>query len=295
MEAEAVVNNRLSYSSYTLLKGCQTRYWHYKVNNSPVDTDYNDEKESLTLGKAFHSLLEGIEHNPNIDKDKLASVIGLIKSEYNLDDDKTALVVAMSKKYLMLREHHPKFSKLAPVAIELKLEDDTFLGFIDVVFSDSEGYWYIGDLKTTARQSETIKARLEMDSQLNLYSYYKEEIARMLNLNPDKFSGCLYIATNKTTTKRKVGETNASYVSRLMGAIESRIYVVPITEEKSKAIKADFNDHYELTTQLRKGLEPRKNLSYCENYFSPCPYWSKCHEHNYTEAELEVWSTELDN
>ena len=293
MEAEAV-NTRLSYSSYTLLTGCQKRYWHYKINNTPVDSDYNDEKESLTLGKAFHSLLEGVEHNPNVDKEKMASVIGLIKSEYQLDDDKTALIVAMSKQYLSLREHHHKFSKLAPVAIELKVEDDTFLGFIDVVFSDSEGYWYIGDLKTTSRQSETIKARLEMDSQLNLYSYYKEEIAKMLNLNPDKFSGCLYISVNKTTTKRKAGETNSSYVSRLMGAIEARVYVVPIKEEKSNSIKLDFNYHYALTMALREGLEPRKNLSYCENYFSPCPYWSQCHGHNYTESNLEYWTTELE-
>ena len=282
-------DTRLSYSSYQTVKGCEQKYWHYKINDTPKDSDYVDEKESLMLGKAFHSILEFTRHTDN----NLAEGIKLAQSAYGdfIEEDKMALVVAMVKTYLKAKNNHEKFKTLEPVGVEVAIEDDEFLGFVDVVFKDESGSWFIGDLKTTARQSENLKARLEMDAQLNLYSNYREQIADKLGLDVTKFSGSLYITTNKTTTKRKAGEKLSDYVTRLEPAIETRVYVVPFSQEKANWVHVDFLGWHSRTKGLRKGSKPDRNYSRCEDYFSPCPYFSQCHGHNYSEATLETWSS----
>jgi hypothetical protein len=277
---------RLSYSSYTTIKSCESRYWHYKVNNTPVDTDYSDEKKSLILGKAFHSILEFTKHTST----GLGDAIKHVKE--GIGDDDMALVVAMVKVYLRFRESHKQYSKLNPVGIEVEISNEKFMGFVDVVLADENGNWYIGDLKTTARQSETLKSRLQMDAQLHLYSSQAEQIAEKLNLEKNKFMGALYITTNKTTTKRKDNEKLSDYVDRLTGAIETRVYVVPMDKAKTDWVTSDFISYHEKTNQLRSGKVPEKNYSQCENYFTPCPYFSKCHGHNFTDADLEIWSSD---
>jgi hypothetical protein len=281
-------DTRLSYSSYQTIKACEQKYYHYKIANTPYDTDYNDEKESLILGKAFHSLLEFTKHT----KDNLSEGIKIVQSTANIENDKMALVVAMANVYLRTKTTHPIFKNLNPIAIEMEISDKDFIGFIDVIFGDIDGNWYIGDLKTTARQSETLKARLEMDAQLHLYSSYAVQIAEKLGLDISKFKGSLYISTNKTTIKRKASEMKLSdYVTRLEESIETRIYVVPMDKDKTKWVKSDFMTYHSRTKGLRKVPIADKNYSNCEMYFTPCPYFSKCHGHNYTEANLEIWSS----
>ncbi len=287
-EKRELSDTRLSYSSYTTVKSCEQKYWHYKVNNTPQDIDFDDNKDSLVLGKAFHTILELTQHTSN----GLAQVIKDVQSGANIEGDRMALVVAMVKVYLNFKETHKVFSRLTPIAIELQLTDDNFIGFIDVVFKDLDSpKWYLGDLKTTARQSETLKAKLGMDAQLHLYSSYANQVAEKLGLDLKDFSGALYIATNKTTTKRKSEEALSAYVNRLEKVIETRIYVVPMDAEKTKWVKDDFNTFHARTNDLRKGLVPVRNYSQCENYFTPCPYFSKCHGHNYSQATMEIWSS----
>ena len=279
-------DTRLSYSSYTTIKSCEQKYWHYKINNTPVDTDYNDEKKSLILGKAFHSILEFTKHT----SEGLSDAINHVKE--GIEQDDMALVVAMVKVYLDFKTNHKDYKNLKPIAIELEISDKNFIGFIDVILQDvNTGVWYVGDLKTTARQSDTLKARLEMDAQLHLYSSFCDQIAEKLNLSKHAFGGALYITTNKTTTKRKSGELLSSFVTRLMDSIESRVYKVPMQEEKTKWVKEDFNTYHHRTNGLRVGSIPDKNYSQCENYFTPCQYFSKCHGHNFSEAKLEIWSS----
>ena len=291
-EKRELTDTRLSYSSYQTLKACEQKYYHYKIAGTPVDSDYNDEKDSLVMGKAFHSILEGLKHNQDATNEDIGPVIKMVQEASNLDEDKMALVVAMVIRFLNTKKRHPKFNELKPVAIELAIADDTFLGYIDVVYADNSGNWYIGDLKTTSRHSETLQARLEMDSQLNLYGAHSATIASQLGLDHSKFSGFLYIATNKTTTKRKAGEGLSVYVNRLANAVTTRVYVVPADNDKTHEIVTDFQKAYDRTMALRNGEKPSKNLSRCEDYFSPCPYWSKCHGHNYTERKLEMWTNE---
>lgn len=292
-EKRELTDTRLSYSSYQTLKGCEQKYWHYKINNTPHDLDFNDEKESLVMGKAFHSILEGAKHDPNISMADLGAILSTVFNETNLDEDRKALVVAMVKVYLQFRGTNDKFRALKPVGIEVKLQSDDFIGFADVVFEDNKGNWYIGDLKTTARQSETLKSRLQMDAQLHLYSSYAPQLAEELKLDISKFAGALYITTNKTTTKRKANEVLSDYVNRLMGAIETRIYVVPIDKTKTEWVVSDFKESHKRTQELRNGTEPtpKRNYSRCEDYFTPCAYFSQCHGHNYSEAKLEIWSS----
>ena len=118
----------------------------------------------------------------------------------------------MVRKY---SELHKK-SSLTVIGCEDEVGDDYTIGFIDAIMVDSAGYYYITDLKTAGRFDNNLLARLKRDSQLNLYSYFRNQIEEKYGLDPKKFAGILYRVTQKVSRVKKASESLEDYVNRLV-------------------------------------------------------------------------------
>lgn len=123
----------------------------------------------------------------------------------------------------------------------------------------------------------TIVSRLASDPQLNLYSHFAEKIAPHLDLDPKKFKGCLYRVATKTKISQKSNESDNAFFNRLYKTVKAFDIFVPV---EAMCIEETWERHleaYERSIELRNGMVPKKNFSYCESYFKPCKWWSHCH------------------
>jgi hypothetical protein len=288
-EKEAVGETYLSYSSMEKINNCERRWWHYKVKKTPYDSDYQ-KSDALETGTLFHELLEHLEHSPKylaVEKrlgvweklDELAKRNGV------QDRDILCLVMAMTLRYLTVHQ----YSKLEFVAAEVKIEEEaTYLGFADLILINPlTKVWWIADLKTAAKLSETKVARLFNDLQLNLYAYFKQQIADLCGLKVEKFAGCRYRVTTKNKVSRKEGEADGNFVARILDAmnrektehsLQSYDIEIPIKVMSPSAAFEKFMDSSITADVLRRGVrESKQNFSQCDSFFKPCEYWSQCH------------------
>lgn len=277
----------LSYSSANLLKSCSQRYFYYKVAQEEQDSDYVDDTKAFDIGKAFHYVLETNEHKD----ENVAKLIAMSEETYGLTHDEALMVHGMVLKYLKLH----LASGLKALKCELGLSIPEFIGYIDVIMQDKAGYWWIVDLKTAARVSDDTYVRLHKDTQLNLYAKFVPQICEILKLDSKKFGGIRYRVTTKSKSKRKSSESDKDFIVRMYKTVKSYDFVVP-----AKLLDADnfYEAHMELykkSIELHEGkAKPVKNFASCFNYFRPCPYWSKCHGHLYSEGPEEIECLTLD-
>lgn len=260
---------RLSYSSMTTLQSCEQKYAHYKVLNSPKDSDYV-ESDALGLGKAFHQVLERTLHNDYND-----ILIIEAMTDHNVDASDKDLLTIMIKKYVEFR----KATGIKVIKCELALATSEYNGFIDYIAVKGDE-WYIGDLKTAGRHDETILSRLPLDPQLNLYAHFASELdIAVPELVGKRFAGCLY----SQTTKSKAGT-----IKGLEAGVKVFEMFVPIESMNPDMIWSLFNEVHDRALQIHAGEAPRKNLSSCMAYFSPCQYFSQCHGKNFSENKHKI-------
>jgi hypothetical protein len=278
------VDLRLSYSSANLLRNCQRRFYHHKVASTLPDSDFNPDATSLVIGKSFHYILEVSKHEK---PEKIGNLLEFCVKNFNLADEDAPLVHAMVLKYLRMH----KKTNLECVACEYQIEDGIVNGFVDVIFKEKESdKWWIVDLKTSARMSPTLLPKLPQDRQLNLYSYFYRQIATKFNLNPEAFAGCRYRLTTKSTAKMKASENYETYVLRMADLINSYDIIIPKERMNPEEAMNEHIDLYDLSMKIRKGANTSCNFTYCDSFFNPCPYFSKCHNANFTDLKdsLEI-------
>jgi hypothetical protein len=273
----------LSYSSLTLLKNCSMKYYNYKVAQVAKDPDSEDNMEAFNVGKAFHWILEESKHTEeNLDK-----LLEQAIKAFEVEDHKSMLH-AMVLRYVKL---HQK-SGLQLIKCELGLETDIFIGFVDAIMLDpNTNKWYIVDLKTAKILPKTTFARLKTDTQLNLYSYFKDDIALLLGLDRSNFGGARYRVVTKSSLTQKATESYHAHVIRTAKNIKAYDIIIPASQLDPKGAFQEFKKAHTKSMKLRKGtLKPEKNLSYCDSFFRPCEYWSQCHKDTFTKCkdELEV-------
>lgn len=283
-------HNLLSYSSSQLLQGCQTKYYFTKVVKLPPDPDSEDSRLAMDMGTIFHAILE--ENNHEVEGVEIQSLEKYFKAEglgkeINFEEH-GPLMVAMLQKYKKLH----KEQGLKAIACEVEVIDEKFIGYIDVLMHDPKnGDWFIVDLKTSGRFDPKIAARLPSDPQLNLYAYYSAALAEKFNLPLSKYRGALYRVTTKTTTKKKDGETFMAYSKRLEKSVDSYQITVPHELMAPEETRDNFLRMYQLKEDIRTGaVKPSKNLSFCDSYFRPCQFWSKCHGklHGQMAGQLDI-------
>jgi RecB family exonuclease len=281
---ENSIGFKLSNSSAGVFRGCKRRFWHKSIAKTEKDPDFDDNSKALVIGRIYHRVLELAEH----ERDNLADfMLHAAANENDCSDSQIlGLVWAMVDKYLELHEK----SGLKAVAIEIPVTDDKVIGFVDVILKETDGHWWIVDLKTAATLSKSLLGKLKQDPQLNLYSYFAEDIAKAHGLDLDKWSGIRYRVTTKSTARIRSNENITSFSERVARTIEAYDIAIP---------KADLNPGlaYDQIMDIYKEVEVLKtlpessvpqNFGYCEQYFKPCPYWSRCYGTTHTDSGKDV-------
>lgn len=261
---------KLSHSSANLLLGCERKYWHHKVKSTPRDIDWKNDTLPLDMGSCFHYCLEHSKHDLNgFNAQKLQSAI----DEYEFLDFEThgPLLWAMLKKYKVLHET----LNCGVSEIEMKISDDNFVGYMDILLKDKRGYW-ISDIKTAAQVSGFLRARLPKDRQLNLY------VSKVLDIYghedwTKQLRGCKYRVITKSKTKRKKDEGFKDYADRLFKSIRAVEYEIPLELMDYKAAGEDFENLIKRRNEIWAGAPTSQNYNFCESYFKPCEFWSQCH------------------
>ena len=248
----------LSVSSWGTLETCQTKYWHRKVAETPVDPDH-EEGDSLTFGKAFHKVLESTLHTSYNDKLIIAAM-----TEFNVDRFARPMMTAMLDNYVKVH----KASGLKVVKCEFELHiPGLYKGYIDFIAQDSHGWW-LGDNKTaSSHKPDDLVARLHKDRQINLYSYFAEEVGRALGMK-GPFLGFRYRQSIKTKNTTPAG---------LAKGTPTYDIIIPADSLDPAAAWEDFKDAQKVAVEIKNGIAPRKNLKACFEYFKACEYFSSCH------------------
>lgn len=268
---------KLSYSSMKLIQSCEQRYSHYKVFNTPKDSDYS-ESDALGTGKAYHEVLEKTLHSDWSEK-----LLSEAMANNNVDSSDADLLRVMLTKYIAFR----KASGLKVVKCELGIETSEYIGFIDgIAINPSTKEWWLIDLKTAARHDPNLIPQLSKDMQVGLYSHFVPDIENLVpQLEGYNFAGFKYnqAIKSKATT---------------MKGLESGVKILEITIPKELIVEGEawrqFSEIHDRALELNRGEAPRKNLSSCFSYYSSCPYFSKCHGANFTEGHKKITVDTID-
>lgn len=271
-------DHRMSVSSAALIKNCEQKWHHYKVNNYEPDVDHK-KGDALLIGSAFHWIIEQTEH-------KWPKKIVPYLKKYSLEDEEFTkdyypLLIGMVWSYTKYFES----TGLKLAAIEYAIKDKDFVGYIDSIPIDDEGNWWISDNKTWAFVSTSQLAQLVTHVQLNTYAFYAAQIAEDLGLDIDKFRGCRLMITTKP--KNKQGNRSLKDFAEMMKEL-CITQDIEIPREILRPQHHYFNHQkmYERSQELREGKdEPVRNYSYCFSYYNSCEYWSRCHGCNYSEGK----------
>lgn len=282
---------RISYSSSNTYQGCNRRYYYDKIMKPKWDPDYTDNAKALRIGKAFHETLEYCLHDV---QQLTRNHLGRAFENNNVDDPtEQGMIYAMVQKYLKL---HRK-SGLRVVGIELEIGDDDVIGYIDAILMDANGNWWIVDLKTAAKLSNSLLSRLSKDPQLNIYSYYRGQVSDQLKIDPAKFMGVRYRVTTKSTIKLGKKETMNEFAKRVYERIES--YDIGVLAKDLNP--TGVHNHFMALLGKMRSMEliPEKdipqNFTNCESYFKPCPYWSRCYGSTFTNAAAKYVAFDSDS
>lgn len=272
---------QLSYSSSQKLNSCERKLFYYKKDYE-VDPTIDQDTTALVLGKSFHYVLEKSMHK------KPEDIMRLLRecvTTEKLPEESMGLVHAMVLAYLRVR----KKTNLECVAVEHKLENENFLGYVDAIMVDPSGGWWISDLKTAAGLNQILPARLSRDTQLNLYAYFKRYIALDLDLDVKKFMGCIYSVTTKSKAKQRGDEEYVDYVKRLLKLVKSYEYRIPESLLSPKDFYRDHMFRQSIAEQILRGeREARPNFGECDKWFRPCEYWHHCHGGTFAEKIVEL-------
>lgn len=275
-------DTRLSHSSANLLRSCERRYWHYKVNKTVEDPDYNRDLQSFAVGKVFHQVLEDHMHKK---PEKIVHVIEAACADNGCDPESIPMVHAMLLRYY---EEHKK-AGLSVVKCEYQIDAEEVVGYVDVIMKEEDGSWWIVDLKTYKSMSFVKPANLTRDYQLNLYAAYKEEMAEEFGLDIDKYKGCVLRVVTKPALKQKASETYIEYVSRMKKSAKFFDIKIPHRLMHPQEIYETHLELHEKSMEMRKWDKKGScNYNSCFSYFSPCPYYSQCHDDTFTSLQKEL-------
>jgi hypothetical protein len=235
---------------------CQRKYYHAKVANTPKDPDY-EESDSLSLGKAFHYVLENSLHEYYNE-----ALVMKAMNEFQVRQDEKELLMAMLDNYIKVH----KLSGLKVMKCEIKIEAANFVGYIDFIAQGDNGWW-MGDNKTAARHDPNILPRLHRDAQLNLYAKFADRIGDLLKLE-GKFLGFRYRQSIKSKAKTPKG---------LKDGTPTYDIVIPVGLLEPDETWNNFLDAYDLAKEIHGGVVAKPNYNACFDYFRPCEFFSQCH------------------
>lgn len=261
-----------------------------------IDPDVSQSTLALDIGKAYHQVLEDTDHKK---ENFQLEILNNACRDNNIGDPATmAMIRAMLYKYMILHEK----SGLEIVCIEEEIEDKLVIGYIDVVLKcPNSGKWYICDMKTAAGvYVDQLSQKLPRDNQLNLYSYYIDQLAEKYNLDVGLYQGALYRVTNKTKIKFSKRETIQDYYLRCLDRIEAFQFFIPVDKLKPKKAYDNVINIRDKALELftKKEEDIPQNFNSCQEWNRSCEYYSNCYPTIASEAidGLEIFdSTDINS
>ncbi len=267
----------LTHSSISCFKSCARKYyWRYSR-----EIELQESAESLTLGSRIHGYLESYYRREPF-----------IMDTGDLSPKATGILEGISEAYPQV--YADDFTLFDVVAVEKTLDgailnpesgrgarDYRFGGKIDALvqmkadhYGFREGDLVLLEHKSAARVDEAYLARLELDSQIRLYSLYLE---RQLKL---PIAGVLYNIIIKPGLRPKKEETPAEFTLRLRQAMrqteqyQRHQILIPAhqldeTERELWVIKS-------IISAARKDAVFPRNAQSCYNFSHPCDYYPLC-------------------
>ena len=272
----------MSISSATLQDSCLRKYFLKKIMRVAPDDDNVDDTDALRLGSAYHQVIELCQHDA---KNYTTEIFEQACVEHKLGDKQRFTTYSCLTAYFKFRTK----SQLRAVGCEIELgdENDGFIGYIDVVLVDKNGYWWITDLKTSGALSATVAARLPEDRQLSLYARYHSFVAAKCGLDDSKFAGVRYSSVAKSRTVVRATETMQQYAVRAdTNIIEVEIphWMLNPTDSWDWVVAA--RDRAMSLAASEDAWPPRHKA--CYEWNRPCEHWSHCHGGRTFTKSLEV-------
>lgn len=274
---------RFSYSASNMANKCKRKWFLKYIMKAPFDADVSDDALALREGKAMHQVLEfSLRDAANYKEEYLIQAT----KDNELDTESMFRVYACLYSYYRL--HAP--SCLQVVGTEIEVGDENFVGYIDSIMADRNGYFWLEDTKSSGMVMETLFSRLEQDTQLNLYAYYAFQVAEKLKLPLAKFAGVRYRVVQKPRIVPRSGETFKDYAKRAdCKAHDVEIPLAALDPEVA------YRQHMALRAEMVGLTEEQAcpNRQSCIDYNRPCEYWSHCHKgktHSECKSSVRVFT-----
>lgn len=285
MEILQEIDKKISYSAMSMLRKCRRKaYLKYKLH-VPKDPDYTDDAVALRFGSAFHKVCELTKHEKSL---FTMDIFNTACKEQNLELEDVFKVYACLMSYYKLHT----VSRLRCIGLEMEVSNDDIVGYIDAILLDSNGFWWICDLKTSGMLVQSLFARLHRDPQLNLYANFAGQVALKYGLATEKFAGVRYRVVTKPKHVPKTGESFDAYSLRAA----PEMYDVEVN-----AGELDYTEAFEDLMQAKVEMDSLSsetaicNRQSCIDYNRPCEYWSRCHGKTFTECRDSVKVFTLSN
>lgn len=242
---------KVSYSRIGTFKQCPYQYYlrYIKGYKTKFNLDYEN---ALVLGTALHT---GIEK----------SVEDAIRYYYGQ-------YPTVNRKHILeaykLEQLIPKVKAILPNGIyEQPIEDDDFIGYMDLLVDIGHGFYDLYDFKYT----NNIKNYLEK-SQLQVYKHEFEK------RHPNKFIHKMYFVF-VPKIKQKRGESDEDYEARLKIELEqAKIEIVEIKHDKTKV-----DEFWKDAEECKQCTDFSKNQNYLCNW---CDYKRYCESNGQNDSNI---------
>ena len=222
---------QFSYSRVDCHTNCPYQFKLRYIDKLKTYDDF-DPLSPLTLGNALH---KGIETDVNTAIQEYYNSYPII-TEKHIEE-------AIKLEYLI-----PKVKELLPSdgKHEVKIETESFIGYIDYLYPVGDGTYGIIDFK----YSNNIDKYLE-SKQLHVYKFYAEKI---LGINISNLS---FLFVPKIAPRQKKTETIAQFRKRIIDTLNSKeILVENVTFDSSKV-----QAYLETANQITNAKEYPKNIT----------------------------------
>lgn len=267
----------LTHSSISCFKTCARKYyWRYCR-----EIELSECSENLTLGSRIHDYLESFYRREPFVLDtgglspKAVGILEGLSEAYPLvyADDFTLFDVVAVERILEGSIVNPDTGRVA--------RNYRYGGKIDALVQmkvDHYGF-RAGDLvllehKSAARVDEAYLARLELDSQIRLYSIYMERQLKM------PIAGVLYNIILKPALRLRKEEDPAGYSRRLCNAMRQpeqyQRHRILIPGRQLDETERELWVMKRLIATARKDSVFPRNSQSCFNYNHPCDFYSLC-------------------
>ena len=255
----------LSASGLSMFRNCPKSF-EYKYIQGIKRVD-QIETEQLTIGKVFHSILEGepleAELEPKLQMSIEASA-DFVKNKY--------VIEALGST---LAEVDGDTTK------EFELKQDGFIGFIDLVIRQPDGDILV-DYKYVASLDYADAYRISDQTKLYPYLYQKQTGRKV-----QKF---IYLCVVKPTIRLKREETQEQYFERVKEWYtewNSKIAEVCIDRAELDDLEAELKQDLHFIKHMRDNEMFYRNNGACNKYNTKCPYYPIC----YNEENWEIYFT----